>query len=216
MITDIMNIGPVLWVLITFSLIASTTLLVKITQLFVSGDIKESPTNVYFDALRAGHIEKAREILMRSKTSRTKLLQHAQELFVNTKLNHREISTDSLRKARLLLQKRNSYLKVLEVIAMLAPLVGLLGTVLGMIDAFKAMELAGSAVNPAVLSGGIWTALLTTAAGLCVAIPVSIIHTWLERGMVKMSENMQNDLDTLFLIHALERDENILSVVKTA
>ena len=72
-------------------------------------------------------------------------------------------------------------LRPLEVIANLAPLLGLLGTVLGMIVAFQNMEAAGSRVDPSVLSGGIWQALLTTAVGLAVAIPTVAVHSWLER-----------------------------------
>ena len=62
----------------------------------------------------------------------------------------------------------------------LAPLLGLFGTVLGMIEAFQAMQAAGSSVDPSTLAGGIWAALLTTAAGLAVAMPTSLILTWFE------------------------------------
>lgn len=62
-------------------------------------------------------------------------------------------------------------MRVLELIAATAPLLGLLGTVLGMIEAFQKLEEAGSQVDPSLLSGGIWQALLTTAAGLIVAMP---------------------------------------------
>ncbi|MFP6717413.1 MAG: MotA/TolQ/ExbB proton channel family protein, partial [Alphaproteobacteria bacterium] len=55
--------------------------------------------------------------------------------------------------------------------ANLSPLLGLLGTVLGMIKAFARLESAGTKVDPAILAGGIWEALLTTAFGLSVAIP---------------------------------------------
>lgn len=50
-----------------------------------------------------------------------------------------------------------------------------------MIDAFRELESAGSQVDPSVLSGGIWVALLATAAGLSVAIPAVAAHTFLER-----------------------------------
>jgi len=49
-----------------------------------------------------------------------------------------------------------------------------------MIEAFRNLQEAGSVVDPSVLAGGIWVALLTTAAGLAVAMPVSIVLTWLE------------------------------------
>jgi len=70
--------------------------------------------------------------------------------------------------------------RLLDSIAQIAPLLGLFGTVLGMIDAFRALQAANTAVDPSVLAGGIWVALLTTAAGLAVAMPTSLILTWLE------------------------------------
>ena len=54
---------------------------------------------------------------------------------------------------------------------MIAPLLGLLGTVLGMVQSFQDLSLAQGSANASVLAGGIWLALLTTAAGLVVAIP---------------------------------------------
>ncbi|MEM6745132.1 MAG: MotA/TolQ/ExbB proton channel family protein [Pseudomonadota bacterium] len=74
-----------------------------------------------------------------------------------------------------------AWLRPLEMIAALAPLLGLFGTVLGMIDAFAALERAGRSVDPSLLSGGIWEALLTTAAGLAVAMPAVALHGWLDR-----------------------------------
>ncbi len=64
-----------------------------------------------------------------------------------------------------------SYLSGLEIIANISPLLGLLGTVLGMISAFSELEMSGTEVDPTILAGGIWEALLTTAFGLSIAIP---------------------------------------------
>ena len=74
-------------------------------------------------------------------------------------------------------------MRLLEVIAGAAPLLGLLGTVLGMIEAFKQLEMAGSQIDPSVLSGGIWQALLTTAAGLIVTLPALIAWHHFDRGL---------------------------------
>ncbi len=71
-------------------------------------------------------------------------------------------------------------MRTLEAIAQLAPLLGLFGTVLGMIDAFQQLQAAGNSVDPSILAGGIWVALLTTAAGLAVAMPISLVLTWFE------------------------------------
>lgn len=71
-------------------------------------------------------------------------------------------------------------MKALDTIAQLAPLMGLFGTVLGMIDAFQALQEAGSNVDPSILAGGIWVALLTTAVGLAVAMPITLILSYFE------------------------------------
>ena len=59
--------------------------------------------------------------------------------------------------------------RLLDSVAQLAPLLGLFGTVLGMIEAFQSLQDAGSQVDPSLLAGGIWVALLTTAVGLALA-----------------------------------------------
>ncbi|MEM1411965.1 MAG: MotA/TolQ/ExbB proton channel family protein [Pseudomonadota bacterium] len=70
--------------------------------------------------------------------------------------------------------------RFLDSVTQFAPLLGLLGTVLGMIEAFQALQEAGALVDPSALAGGIWVALLTTAAGLAVTMPTGIALTWFE------------------------------------
>ena len=76
------------------------------------------------------------------------------------------------------------HVETLGTIASITPLIGLLGTVLGMIDVFQGVVadagMSGGSVNPASLASGIWTALLTTAAGLSVAIPSFVIYRMLQ------------------------------------
>ena len=74
------------------------------------------------------------------------------------------------------------YLAVLATVAHISPLLGLLGTVTGMVSAFQVIEekaTAMSQVNPGDLAAGIWEALLTTVFGLCVAIPALVAYNWL-------------------------------------
>ena len=68
----------------------------------------------------------------------------------------------------------SSGLRLLDLISMVAPLIGLLGTVLGMVQSFQDLSMAQGSANASVLAGGIWLALLTTAGGLVVAIPAAI------------------------------------------
>ena len=71
------------------------------------------------------------------------------------------------------------YLQALATIGNIAPLLGLFGTVVGMIKAFMVIQEMGGKVNAAVLAGGIWEAMLTTALGLAVALPTIIAHSYL-------------------------------------
>jgi biopolymer transport protein ExbB len=78
-----------------------------------------------------------------------------------------------------LLERR---LPILATIAHITPLLGLLGTVTGMVQAFQVIQEKSSAVtpvNPGDLAGGIWEALLTTVVGLCVAIPTYVAYNYL-------------------------------------
>lgn len=83
--------------------------------------------------------------------------------------------------------------RALDAIAQIAPLLGLFGTVLGMIEAFRKLQSAGNAVDPSLLAGGIWVALLTTAVGLAVAMPVSLLLTFFETRL----ENERVAIETL-------------------
>ena len=91
-------------------------------------------------------------------------------------------------------------LRVLETVAVVSPLLGLLGTVWGMIDVFQAIEVSGVG-NAGALAGGIGTALYTTLAGLLVAIPVRIGHSAVtsrvDQLMLEMEEQALDLLDML-------------------
>lgn len=93
------------------------------------------------------------------------------------------------------------YLGVLGTIAAIAPLLGFLGTVTGMIRAFMQVQVHGGNVDASVLAGGIWEALITTAAGLSVGIPALIFYNWLqgkvERFVFEMSETSTELMDLL-------------------
>ncbi len=95
------------------------------------------------------------------------------------------------------LERSRSWLRALEVIGTLAPLLGLLGTVLGMIEAFQRLQAAGERVDPSILSGGIWEALLTTAAGLIIAIPTVAALNWFDRRIERLHHDMQGALTRL-------------------
>jgi biopolymer transport protein ExbB len=94
-----------------------------------------------------------------------------------------------------LVRKMERSLRGLATVAALAPLLGLLGTVIGMIRAFMVIEGQGTSVSPVLLAGGIWEALLTTAAGLTVAIPCLLFHN-LFQGRIEQVEGELSRLAT--------------------
>lgn len=83
-------------------------------------------------------------------------------------------------------------LQTLATIGNIAPLLGLLGTVVGMIKAFMIIQEMGGKVNAAVLAGGIWEAMLTTALGLSVALPTMVAHSYLVARIDTYEARLQN------------------------
>lgn len=84
------------------------------------------------------------------------------------------------------------YIQALATIGNIAPLLGLLGTVVGMIKAFMVIQQMGGKVNAAVLAGGIWEAMLTTALGLAVALPTMVAHSYLVSRVDRYEARLQN------------------------
>lgn len=100
---------------------------------------------------------------------------------LNSAGHGREVMKDSIEEAaNQVIHDLERYLAILGTVAAVAPLLGLLGTVIGMIKVFSAIMLEGTG-NAAVLAGGISEALITTASGLTVAIPALVFHRYFER-----------------------------------
>jgi biopolymer transport protein ExbB len=97
----------------------------------------------------------------------------------------------AMRKAVSELDHFEAWIPLLGFLAQAAPLFGLLGTVVGMVDLFASMESAGNEVSTTTLSSGIWKALLTTAAGLVIAIPALGAHLWFSRQLQLLQHRME-------------------------
>lgn len=91
-----------------------------------------------------------------------------------------------------------SHLRGLEMVAAVAPLLGLLGTVTGMVKAFAGIGDSGAQVDPSVLAGGIWEALLNTAAGLAVAIPALAAYYIMDGRIECIRATMKDAVSTIF------------------
>ncbi len=193
--------GVVVGILVALSIIATTVIVVKCWQFLRCQPIPYRASVSLIEACAKGQ---SAEIKVNKHAPQVQLLRHLSSLIKSSSLGSAELKAEATRVARKLIAELSSHLRILEVIANTAPLLGLFGTVLGMIEAFQAMEAAGSQVNPAVLSGGIWQALLTTAVGLGVAIPVSIVNSWAERKVERQAALLQDSMDQVFTLLADE------------
>ncbi len=97
--------------------------------------------------------------------------------------------------------------RTLSILGQTAPLLGLLGTITGMIKAFMVIEMAGGQVDSQALAGGIWEAMLTTGVGLAVAIPVLLLLHILESAADRRVHAMQ--YNTMLLLERLPHEVKI-------
>jgi len=126
----------------------------------------------------------------------------------------RDVMKDSIEEAaNQVIHQLERYLAILGTIAAIAPLLGLLGTVIGMIKVFTAIMVEGTG-NAGVLAGGISEALITTAAGLTVAIPALIFHRFFERRIDSLVVVMEDQ--AVKLIDAVHGDRMLSSQEKSA
>ena len=119
----------------------------------------------------------------------------------------RDVMRDSIEEAASsVVHELERFLGVLGTIAAIAPLLGLLGTVIGMIKVFTSLNLQGAG-NAAALAGGISEALITTAAGLCVAIPAMIAYRFYTRRVDALVVTMEQE--AVKLVDALHNDRRV-------
>lgn len=199
--------GPVVWILLGFSIIAVSIVLIKIWQIVLLAPESASNAKKALALWKLNEPERALAVLKITKPV-DELLAISMEGLRQAEISEDLLKEELQRVATLRINQLRSYLRPLEVIASLSPLLGLFGTVLGMILAFQQMELAGNQVDPSVLSGGIWQALLTTAVGLGVAIPAVLAHNWLERKTERVAA-LINDSVTQVFTHAPMKENTV-------
>lgn len=195
--------GPVVWILLGFSVVALTLILLKLWQFMRLRPESLSDVRLSLRLWKTGEAERALTVLCLARPVSSVVHGAMQGVLAHppwatVSLAEGALKEELERLAQEKLRAMRAYLRPLEVIATLSPLLGLLGTVLGMIGAFQQMERAGSQVDPSVLSGGIWQALLTTAVGLAVAIPVVATHSWLERKAERVADQMNDAVTRVF------------------
>ncbi|HID68085.1 MAG TPA: MotA/TolQ/ExbB proton channel family protein [Roseibacterium sp.] len=192
------NGGTVLWLIAALSVVTLALILWKLWRLTTLGAFR---TNKHVTQAVAGwQVGNARAIdTLQNRTGlRAQLAHTAMETRLDPALGDQAAREETQIIARNLLSEARTGLRALDLIVTIAPLLGLLGTVLGMIAAFQALQTAGVRADPATLAGGIWEALLTTAAGMGVAIPASLALTWFDSITERLQGQMEDDATRIF------------------
>ncbi len=188
--------GPIVWLLAILSIYSGALILVKLVDLAgVFGAPKTRAAAI--ETWRSGDTAAARAFVAAGRCPADRVLDRAMAGLAadeDVTVLERELE----RRGNEELERLRRNLRTLEVIAMVSPLLGLLGTVLGMIQSFQELELAGGSANAAVLAGGIWQALLTTAAGLIVAIPAAIAANLLSAKLDRAGHGIEDAVSALF------------------
>lgn len=190
--------GPVILILALLAVLALAVGLVKLVQFIWLGVGRAGFVAGAMDKLLAGQARSALDDLDHRRNPVARVMAAALRGNSSPEMNDELVREETTRVAQAQLDGLERGLALLSLIATIAPLLGLLGTVLGMIEAFQQMETVGDRVEPAVLAGGIWEALLTTAAGLSVAIPAAVLFTWFQRAVDVEGQRMEDAATQVF------------------
>lgn len=191
--------GPIVLVLALLSVISLALIAVKLLELrhVRSGTALRARALEHW---RAGERDQATRTLGAGKAPADRVAAFAMAGIADG-LDRAVLDAEIERRGNAEVAAMSRHLRLLEVIATIGPLLGLLGTVLGMIRSFQELELAQGAANASVLAGGIWQALLTTAAGLIVAIPAAVAANLLAARVEGAAHLIENTVGQFYHVH---------------
>ncbi|RFA24658.1 flagellar motor protein MotA [Alkalilimnicola ehrlichii] len=192
--------GPVVAILLALSVVALAVILLKLWQFIAIRIGSRKFIDQALHRWREGNAKEALAALDGVRNPIAGVMALAMRGRMDKNVPESVVREEASRVAVENIETLRGQFRILEVIGALSPLLGLLGTVLGMIEAFRQLEMAGSQVDPALLSGGIWVALLTTAVGLAVAIPVVAALNALERVLDRFRHRMEDAVTQVFTI----------------
>lgn len=172
--------GPVVAILMVLSVFAMALIGLKAAQFFHQRVGARNTANRAVALWHRGKTSEAIRLISTKPGALNTSLRVAMRGMARGVKSKQDVENDVGRAALGQLHELQRGFRALDAIAQVAPLLGLFGTVLGMIEAFQKLQQAGNSVDPSLLAGGIWVALMTTAVGLAVAMPVSLTLTWFE------------------------------------
>lgn len=205
--------GLVMYGLAAMSVYAVAVVIFKIIQFRKSNVFDHSFIEPALREIKQGDRTRATKTLAGIKGPIARIMRVTFECVANREMSQKSKEAEIMRVGSADLRYLESHLRGLEMTASVAPLMGLLGTVIGMIGSFSKLSLSGTRVDPTVLAGGIWEALLTTAGGLAVAIPALAAHYLLDGVIEKVRATMKDvSVQILALEDEFRRNERALAI----
>lgn len=205
--------GFVVAILLALSLFATTLVIMKAGHLALCRAGASRRLEKSVQLWIKGRHEEAQNLIAKSRNPSQRTTAELMAAIEAGNMPEATLREEIERRAMEELSRLQSLMRPLEAIIQIAPLLGLFGTVLGMIEAFQTLQSAGINADPAALAGGIWVALLTTAVGLAVAIPLAFITAFFESRIEAERHNMQQAFTSLFTNRAHNsnnrRDEQV-------
>ena len=190
--------GMMMYPLVLCSLVALGVIIAKAWALWVARQNAKRVVTEVGDVAREGRLEDASLLAFETPGPTAAILLAGLRRVSERRIREGELEQAISTTGTIELGFLERGLVILATIANVAPLMGFLGTVAGMILAFQSIEQAGS-VDPALVAGGIKVALLTTAAGLMIAVPVNIAYNYfvtrIDRLIVDMEQGAQGILN---------------------
>ena len=190
--------GPVVLILAGLSVLMLATAFLKTVQCLRLGVWRRSHAHSAITLLRRGRADHALAAAGSGKGAAARIVANALEA-LDAGHDRDEARDEAQRQIDETSEHLQTNVRILEIIASLAPLLGLFGTVLGMIEAFQQLEASGSRADPSILSGGIWEALLTTAVGLAVAMPAVVLVSLFDRTVESFTRDVDNMVAQIFI-----------------
>lgn len=192
--------GPAMWAIAALSVAALALVLWKVVALARLGAFSGGRVTARAVALwETGDRQGAMALLQGRRSARARVVLAAMRAAMDARLERSAAEAATEQVARSALAEASAGLRFLDLAAAIGPLLGLLGTVTGMIVAFQGLAAAGVRADTATLAGGIWEALLTTAAGMAVAIPAMVAQHWFESVIEGLRHGMEDGATRVFV-----------------
>ncbi len=163
--------GWVMYLLIALSVYALGIVFFKAYQFYSSGVFNTGFIDRVMQHVKRGELTDASSLLAREPGPTARIMRVSIACILDRQMSMKSRESEISRIGAAELRYLESHMRGLEMSATISPLIGLMGTVIGMIKAFSKLSEAGSRIDPSMLAGGIWEALVTTSGGLMVAIP---------------------------------------------